>query len=191
MHPGRRRATTEQDDRSERQRHPALPADVVLRLVEAVSVELVNQVPPLRADADAAQAVFDSRAEVAGELGPGAVRLELMDADRAQSAEYIWRNRGRPGLERIPQHHIGVVGELVEPPPAGEGGAAQAILRPTAGRADAQVVGEPRRRVDGRGPADPPVGSAGVVQIRRARQTAERAADRHAARAGTPDAADE
>src|SRR5439155_23408890 len=103
MHPGRRGDTSQGDDRSERQRHAALPGDVVLGLVEAVSVELVNQVPPLRADADAAQAVFDSRAEVAGELGPGAIRLELMDADRAQSAEYIWRNRGRPGLERVPQ----------------------------------------------------------------------------------------
>src|ERR1041384_7613874 len=42
MHPGRHGGAGQGDDRSERQRHAALPGDVVLRLVEAVSVELVD-----------------------------------------------------------------------------------------------------------------------------------------------------
>src|SRR6266404_267126 len=44
--------------RSERQRQAALPGDIVLGLVEAVAVELVDEVATLGADADAPEAVL-------------------------------------------------------------------------------------------------------------------------------------
>src|SRR5437870_9347744 len=99
---------------SEGQGETALPGDVVLRLVEAVAVELVDEVATLRADADAPEAILEPRAEVAGEPGPGAVRLELVDADRPDAPEQVGRKRARAGLKRIAQDDVRVVGELVE-----------------------------------------------------------------------------
>src|SRR2546427_4287170 len=78
---------------SEGQGDAALPGDVVLRLVEPVAVERVDVVAPFRADAHALEPVLEPRAEVAGELSPGTVGAELMDADGAGSAEHV-RNEG-------------------------------------------------------------------------------------------------
>src|SRR2546425_8413932 len=99
---------------SERHGDAALPGDVVLGLVEPVTVELVDDVASLGADAHASEPVLDPCAEVAGELGPGAVGPQLMDADGAGPAEHVRDERGRAGGGRIAQHQIGVVGELVE-----------------------------------------------------------------------------
>src|SRR5882724_4807183 len=114
--------------RSERQRQAALPGDIVLGLVEAVAVELVDEVATLRADADAPEAILEPCAEVAGELGPGVAGVELMHADRAGPAEQVRSERGGTGLDGITQHQVRVVSELVERPPARarERGAAQA-----------------------------------------------------------------
>src|SRR5207247_10681859 len=86
---------------SEGQRDAALPGDVVLRLVESVAVELVDVVSPLRADPEASEAILEPGAEIAGELGPRAVRLELVDTDRPDAAEHGGRERPRPGPERL------------------------------------------------------------------------------------------
>src|SRR2546425_915741 len=119
---------------SERQRDAALPGDVVLRLVEAVAVERVHVVTPFRPDTPAPEAVLDSRAEVAGELAPRAVRLELMDADRADAAEHVRAERPRAALDRVAEHDVRVVGELVELAAAAEARAVEAVLRPAAAR---------------------------------------------------------
>src|SRR3989441_6580461 len=58
---------------SERDSDSALPSDVVLRLVETVAIELVDEVATFGAHADAAEAVFDAGAEVTGELRPRTV----------------------------------------------------------------------------------------------------------------------
>src|SRR5438034_2690053 len=113
---------------SERQCDAALPGDVVLRLVEAVAVERVHVVTPFRPDTPAPEAVLDSRAEVAGELAPGAVRLELMDADRADAAEHVRAERPRAALDRVAEHDVRVVGELVELAAAAEARAVEAVL---------------------------------------------------------------
>src|SRR5438874_750309 len=117
----------------------------MLGLVEAVTVELVDVVATFRADADAPEAVLEARAEIAGELGPRAVGAELMDADGAGPAEQVRCEGGGPGLDGIPQHEICVVGELVECAAARERGAPNAVLRPAAAGADADVPVEPRR----------------------------------------------
>src|SRR3989442_11105689 len=124
---------------SERQCEAALPGDVVLSLVEPVPVELVDEVATLRPDADAPEAVLDARAEITCELGPLAVRLELMDADGADPAEQVRRQRGGPRLDGIPQHQVCVITELVELAAAREHDAAKAILRPAAAGAEPQV----------------------------------------------------
>src|SRR6266702_88328 len=161
---------------SERQRDAALPGDVVLRLVEAIAVERVHVVTPFRPDTPAPEAVLDSRAEVAGELAPGAVRLELMDADRADAAEHVRAERPRAALDRVAEHDVRVVGELVELAAAAEARAVEAVLRPAAARTDAHVLLQPLGDVDGRRPAEPPVGGAGHVQVGGAGEAAEGAA---------------
>src|SRR5229473_2198489 len=147
--------------RLEGQREAALPGDVVLRLVEPVPVELVHEVPALGANADAPEAVLETHPIVAGELGPGAVRAELVDADRAQAAEQVRAECARAGAHGIAQDDVAVVGELVELAAAGEGGAANAVLGPATADADADVVVEPSDRIERRGPTEPPIGGAG------------------------------
>src|SRR5882724_7365166 len=85
--------------RSERQRQAALPGDIVLGLVEAVAVELVDEVATLGADADAAEAVLEPCAEVASELGPGVAGVELMHADRASDTWSKFAGNFGAGLE--------------------------------------------------------------------------------------------
>src|SRR5947209_6102673 len=170
---------------SEGQRDAALPGDVVLRLVESVAVERVDVVAPFRADAHAPEPVLEPRAEVAGELGPGTIGAELVDADGAGSAEHVRNEGGRAGGGGIAQHQIGVVGELVELAATDETGAAQAILSPTAAAADTEVAMQPQCRVHGCGPAQAPVGRAGLVQVRGAGEAAEGAAQGHLVDGGT------
>src|SRR3989442_635352 len=160
--------------RSERHRDAALPGDVVLGLVEPVAVELVDEVAPFRADTEAPEAILEPRAEVAGELGPRAVGAELMDADGAHPAQYIRDDGARARTRGIAQHQVGIIGELVELAATGEGGAADAVLRPATTRADADVLVQPRGRVDRADPAESPIGCAGLVEMGRARQAAER-----------------
>src|SRR6059036_2827670 len=83
--------------RLEGQREAALPGDVVLRLVEPVAIELVDEVPTLGADTHVPEAVLEAHAVVAGELGPGAVRAQLVDADRAQAADQVWADGAGAG----------------------------------------------------------------------------------------------
>src|SRR5256886_10577434 len=117
-------------------------------------------------------------AVVAGELGPGAVRAQLMDADRAQAAEQVRADGAGAGAQRIAQDDVGVVGELVELAATGDCGAANAVLAPAGAGADADVVVDPSRGVEGRGPPEPPIGGAGLVQIGRAGEAAQRPASR-------------
>src|SRR5439155_10693017 len=78
LHPnGWGRPTRSGERRLEGQREAALPGDVVLRLVEPVAIELVDEVPAFGANTDAPEAVLEAHAVVAGELGPGAVRAQL------------------------------------------------------------------------------------------------------------------
>src|SRR2546421_1078996 len=161
---------------SEGQRETALPGDVVLGLVEPVAIELVDEVATLRAEADAPEPVLEPRAEVAGELGPGVAGAELVDADGAGPAEQVRRHRGGPGLDGIPQHQGGIIVELVELAAARERGAANAVLRPAAAGADADVPVQPHRPVNGADPAQPPVGAAGGIEVGRPGEAAERAA---------------
>src|SRR2546425_129596 len=171
---GRRDFRAGQDDAaSERQGDAALPGDVVLRLVEPVAVELVHEVATLRADTEAPEPILEPRAEVAGELGPAAVGPKLMDADGAGAADEIGDHRARAGAGGIAQHEVGVVGELVELAAPRERGAADAVLRPAAAGANAHVLVQPRCRVDGADPAEPPVGGAGLVEMGGARQAPE------------------
>src|SRR2546428_809701 len=172
--------------RSERHRDAALPGDVVLDLVEPVAVELVDEVATLRADTEAPEAVLEPRAEVAGELGPRAVGAELMDANGAHAAKYIRDDGAGARTRGIAQHQVGIIGELVELAATGEGGAADAVLRPATARADADVLVQPRGRVDRADPAESPIGCAGLVEMGRARQAAERAAHGHAVEARPP-----
>src|SRR2546428_9479811 len=144
--------------RLEGQREAALPGDVVLGLVEPVAIELVNQVPTLGANADAPEAVLETYAVVAGELGPGAVRAQWVEADRAEAPDQVRAEGAGAGAQRISQDDVGVVGELVELAAAGEAGAANAVLGPAAAGADADVVVEPSRGIERRGPAEPPIG---------------------------------
>src|SRR6267378_5282280 len=182
--------------RSERQRQAALPGDIVLGLVEAVAVELVDEVATLGADADAPEAVLEPCAEVAGELGPGVAGVELMHADRAGPAEQVRRQRGGPGLDGITQHEVCVIGEFVELAATRQRGAAKAVLRPATAGADADVPVQPHgtadwrlgwigsvdgtvwlhRNVDRADPAQAPVGGPGGIQIGGPREAAERAA---------------
>src|SRR5438309_504105 len=89
--------------RLEGQREAALPGDVVLRLVEPVAVELVDEVPTLGANADAPEAVLETHPVVAGELGPGAVRAQWGTADRGQRGARLSVQRG--GRDRQGQRH--------------------------------------------------------------------------------------
>src|SRR5712692_9440479 len=155
--------TSRSNDRLEAQRHAALPRDVVLRLVEAVPVEVVHEVPALGADANLAKAILEPSAEIAGELGPGVGGVELMHADRADAAEQVGAERARGAVNRIAQHQIRVVGELVELAASRERSALDAVLRPAAARADADVVGEPAGRIERRRPPESPIGRADVV----------------------------
>src|SRR5438309_11044693 len=173
--------------RSERHRDAALPGDVVLDLVEPVAVELVDEVATLRADTEAPEAVLERRAEVAGELGPRAVGAELMDADGAHPAQYIWDDGAGARTRWIAQHQVGVVGELVELAATGEGGAADAVLRPATARADANVLVQPGGRVDRADPAESPVGGAGLVEMGGAGQAPEPAAQCQAVGGGAGD----
>src|SRR5438046_4351824 len=166
--------------RSERHRDAALPGDVVLDPVEPVAVELVDEVATLRADTEAPEAVLEPRAEVAGELGPRAVGAKLMDADGAHAAQYIRDDGAGARTLGIAHHQVGIIGELVELAATGEGGAAEAVLRPATARADAHVLVQPGGRVDRADPAESPIGGAGLVEMGRARQAAERAAHGHA-----------
>src|SRR5690348_6368386 len=163
--------------RLEGQRETTLPRDVVLRLVESVTVERVDEVATLRTDPHATEAVLQPRAEVAGELRPRAVGPQLMDADSAGTAQDVRAERSAAGLDLIAQHQVGVVRELVELPTARQRSAAHTVLRPAAAGADADVVLQPHRAVQRADPAQAPIGRAGAVQVRRARQAAERAAD--------------
>src|SRR2546426_6513319 len=165
--------------RLEGQREAALPGDVVLRLVEPVAVELVDEVPTLGANADAPEAVLETHPVVAGELGPGAVRAQLVEADRAEAPEEIGAERAGAGAQRITQDDVGVVGELVELAAAGEAGAANAVLGPATAGADADVVVEPSRGIERRGPAEPPIGGSRLIQVGRARQAAKGARHSH------------
>src|SRR2546427_546101 len=165
--------------RLEGQREAALPGDVVLGLVEPVAIELVNQVPTLGANADAPEAVLETHPVVAGELGPGAVRARLVEADRAEAPDQVRAEGAGAGAQRISQDDVGVVGELVELAAAGEAGAANAVLGPAAAGADADVVVEPSRGIERRGPAEPPIGGFGLVQGGRAGQAPESAPPKH------------
>src|SRR3989454_6064112 len=171
--------------RLEGQREAALPGDVVLGLVEPVAIELVNQVPTLGANADAPEAVLETHPVVAGELGPGAVRAQLVEADRAEAPDQVRAEGAGAGAQRISQDDVGVVGELVELAAAGEAGAANAVLGPAAAGADADVVVEPSRGIERRGPAEPPIGGSGLVQVGRAGQAAERPGHGHGVINGT------
>src|SRR6267143_935856 len=171
--------------RLEGQREAALPGNVVLGLVEPVAIELVHEVPTLGANADAPVAILEAYAVVAGELGPGAVRAELVDADRAQAAEQVRAECARAGAHGVAQDDVAVVGELVELAAAGEGGAANAVLSPAAAGADAEVVIEPSGGIEGRGPTEPPIGGAGLVQVGGAGQAAECPGDGHGVIDGT------
>src|SRR6267154_715120 len=170
--------------RSERQRQAALPGDIVLGLVEAVAVELVDEVATLGADADAPEAVLEPCAEVAGELGPGVAGVELMHADRAGPAEQVRRQRGGPGLDGITQHEVCVIGEFVELAATRQRGAAKAVLRPAAAGADADVPVQPHGSVDRADPAQAPVGGSGRIQIGGSREAAEGAAQGEPTRLG-------
>src|SRR2546430_4955155 len=169
--------------RSERHRDAALPGDVVLCLVEPVAVELVDEVAPFRADTEAPEPVLEARAEVAGELGPRAVGAELMDADGAHPAHYIRDDGAGARTRGIAQHQVRIIGELVELAATGDGGAADAVLRPATARADAHVLVQPRGRVDRADPAESPIGGAGLGEVGRARQAPQRAAPGHAVEA--------
>src|SRR2546425_10925414 len=160
--------------RQEGQREAALPGDVVLGLVEPVAIELVNQVPTLGANADAPEAVLETHPVVAGELGPGAVRAQLVEADRAEAPEEVGAEGAGAGAQWITQDDVGVVGELVELAAPGEAGAANAVLGPATAGADADVVVEQSRRIEGRGPAEPPIGGSGPLQGLRPRPAAQR-----------------
>src|SRR3989442_2599849 len=170
--------------RLEGQREAALPGDVVLRLVEPVAVELVDEVPTLGANADAPEAVLETHPVVAGELGPGAVRAQLVEADPAEAPEQIGAERAGAGAQRITQDDVGVVGELVELAAAGEAGAANAVLGPATAGADADVVVEPSRGIERRGPAEPPIGGCGLGQACPARPAARRPRRWHRGRNG-------
>src|SRR3989442_2239124 len=165
--------------RLEGQREAALPGDVVLRLVEPVAVELVDEVPTLGANADAPEAVLETHPVVAGELGPGAVRAQLGEADRAQAPEEVGAEGAGAGAQRITQDDVGVVGELVELAAAGEAGAANAVLGPATAGADADVVVEPSRGIERRGPAEPPIGGSRPSPGGCAGQAAKSARPRH------------
>src|SRR2546422_2438232 len=65
---------------SERNRDTALPRDVVLCAVEAVAVELVDEVAAFGPHAEAPEAVLDARAHIARELGPRGAGAELVQA---------------------------------------------------------------------------------------------------------------
>src|SRR5256886_6837710 len=96
-----------------------------------------------------------------------------MDADRAQAAEQVRADGAGAGAERIGQDAVGVVGEVVELAATGAWGPANAVLAPAGAGADADVVVDPSRGVEGRGPPEPPIGGAGLVQIGRAGEAAE------------------
>src|SRR5712691_7400552 len=162
-HPARPLSTDGEGDggRSERQRQAALPGDIVLGLVEAVAVELVDEVATLGADTDAPEAVLEPCAEVAGELGPGVACVELMHADRAGPAEQVRRQRGGPGLDEITQHEVCVIGEFVELAATRQRGAAKTVVLPAAAGADADVPVQPHVSVVRGDPPQAPVGGSG------------------------------
>src|SRR5262249_59333991 len=101
---------------------------VVLVLVDSFPLNFGAVAAPSRPQAESAEAVFHSSAEVAGELAPGAVRAELVHADRARAAEHVGHERPGARLRRIAQHEVAVIGELVELAAAADGRAANAVL---------------------------------------------------------------
>src|SRR5690348_1660476 len=158
-------------------RDTTLPGDVVLRLVESVAIERVHEVTTFGPNPQPSELVLEPGTKIPGELGPRAVRRDLMDADGTGAAQQVRAQRSGPGLNGVAQHEIRVVGELVELAPAGQAGAAQAVLRPAATGADPDVPLQPHGAVEGADPAQTPVRGAGRVQIGRAGQPAEAAAD--------------
>src|SRR5437879_13254526 len=100
--------------RSERDCHSTLPGDIVLRLVEAVPIELVDVVAAFRAHAEATKAILESGAEIACKLRPRTVGVQLMHADCAGAAEQIGNERSRACRDRAAQHEPGAVRALVE-----------------------------------------------------------------------------
>src|SRR5258705_418079 len=163
--------------RSERRGDAAPPRDVVLRPVEAEAIELVDVVPSFRPEAPTAEAVLEPGAEVAGELCPGGAGVELVQADGADAAEQVGGESARAVAAGNAQHQVGVVGELVEFAAAADRGAAHAILRPAGAGAHADVAAQPVGTVEARGPAESPIGAAGLIQIGHAREAAEAAAE--------------
>src|SRR5919106_2287352 len=150
---------------SEGQGHAALPGDVVLRPVNAIAVERVDEVASFRAQAETLQPVLHAEAEIPCGLGPRAVGSELMDGNAAATAHRVRTQGARARLHGIPNHDAGVVGELVEPAAAGDARAADAVLRPACAGAHAQVPMQPVRGVHGRRPAGLPIGGAPFVQL--------------------------
>src|SRR5260370_19391 len=113
--------------------------------------------------APTAGATLGAGAEIAGYLGPGVGRVALMQADGADPAEKVRTERARGAMNRIAQHKVRVVRELVELAAARERRVLGAVLRPAAARADPDVIIEPAGGIERRRPAEPPVGGADVV----------------------------
>src|SRR5205809_271512 len=95
--------------------------------------------------------------------------------------------RTRPAPPRRPGEHVlegqrhtalpgDVVRELVELPTTGDRRPTQAVLRPAAVDADADIAVQPLRHINRRRPAHAPIGGAGIVQVGGARKTPEGAA---------------
>ncbi len=145
----------------------------MLRLVETVPVELVDEVAAFRAHADATEAILESCAEVAGKLRPGAVGIQLMYADGARAAEQVGNERSGACRDRVAQHEPSVIRELVELAASDDRGGAYTILRPVPAGAQADQWMHPIRRVDRSRPAESPVGGAGVVEVGGAGQAAK------------------
>src|SRR5437764_1401067 len=169
---------------SEREGEAALPGDLILGLVVAVPIELVHVVAGFGAEAPPREAVFDPGAGVPGGLAPAVAGADVMDRDPTGARDHIGNYRAFSSGAGDAQHHIGIVGELVERRSA-EGGAAGAVLCQRTPGPQAHVPAEPVRAVHGAGPTLPPVRSAGTVQPVGTRQAAEGARDRVAVGGGT------
>src|SRR5262249_59073697 len=96
----------------------------------------------------------------------GGAGAEWRQARGAGTAEDVGDERAGAGRERIAQHDVGVVGELVELAAAGESGAIQTVLRPGTADAHADFGLDPVVAIDRTRPAEVPARRAGGVHIR-------------------------
>src|SRR5260370_24318445 len=100
-----------------------------------------------------------------------------MDADRASSAEHVRDERSRARVQRIPQDERRVIAELVEFATTAEPGRAQAVLCPTAARAEANVLLYPVGGVSGPSPAQLPLRPGAEISCTRQPAEGRRKAD--------------